>query len=180
MPNYLIKTDRDRNLIIEADEVFVESDCYVFRTKRGGVSVKVGFVNKHAVLAVMEDGLDKADLYFSDHEYGEAFNREHPNDVCTDCRNEELLESEEFFDAVCDIVQRLNEGPDELEEDEATTPEIERWETKGAARWGFQTPKGFVDFYTKEDAEYGLESYLNGKTNWAYLDLTVYTKKEIQ
>ena len=133
MPNYIIKTRNNRNLIIEADEVSVDRTQYIFRTKREeGRYVVVGFANVNEVLLVTEDGLDKADFYFSDHEIDEAFNREHEHsnaartaetdDVCLDCQNEELFESEAFWNAVWDIASLVSEayhdnGPDELQED---------------------------------------------------------------
>lgn len=195
MPKYVVKTQNDRNLVIEADRLNVgSSEEYLFenKTEDGRINI-VASVNRHAVIAVIEDKADLCDYYYSDHELDDRFHGDsgHSNlarsaadpvetdDVCTDCRNEELFESQEFFDAVFDLIQLWHEGPDELEEDEAAAPVVEHWSNGEEEWWGFQTPEGFVNFSSEKSADYGLKIHDEHRI-WVYLDLTGYTKKEIQ
>jgi hypothetical protein len=113
-------------------------------------------------------------------------------DICLDCQYHDLLESEAFWDKVWDIVDSWHE-PDEPETAEprpelasgaspttSIISEVEHWkDLNGTEIWGFHTPKGFVDVYTKQSAVECREQYIQGYRNWGYLtDMSGYTKVE--
>ena len=102
---YIIKTPEDRNLVIEAEKYERDQHGdYIFHSKEG---TKVATVNQRLVFAVVQKEAEKSDYYWVyDWNEEDAKEAEH-DDVCIDCRNQELFESEEFFNAVYDIVESL-------------------------------------------------------------------------
>ena len=188
MAKYIVKTINERNLVIEADRfpsIDHNNHAYEFY-KDGGI---VALVTQANVFAIVEWDADISDFYYSDHEIDDNFNASyrHSNlgrsanspeddldDVCIDCRNEELFDSQEFFNAVADVFYALTE-PDEDEssppEPAVPTPKIEkRIGELGNQQVGFVTPKGWVGWCAEneEAAKTGLKMYLDGETNWYY------------
>ena len=94
MPEYLVTTHDNRNLIVESDYFEHNNpDSYDFFTKEEGKTrVLVASINAHSVLGVVE--------------YEEAFKADFYDD------GPNLLGSEDFFNAVYDIVDSYHE-PDE-------------------------------------------------------------------
>lgn len=167
MSTYTVKTIDDRNLVIEADSLKFGSngsEDYVFHAD-GKV---VALVPRHNVFAISADKADKADYYYSDHELDDRYNPDFG----------EFLESEAFFDAVVGVLDVTLEPDDDaplLPAPDAADPEpkIEQRyvSTREATEWGFETPSGWVGFgggSSKDVAESGLKSYLNGARGWLY------------
>ena len=172
MPEYFVRTNSDRVICIEADDCLIDrlSGVYTFRKDEKPVAS----FNYHAVLAIMQESAFQGEFSAIDDE-------DDSDDVCLDCRLQDFLKSEDFFGEVWDIVEAWH-APDEDTPPEAEEPEpypIEHWKKGGEDRWGFQTPKGFVDFYEKGEAEEGRKTQIERpQITWAYLDLTGYTKVE--
>ena len=136
MPKFVVKTHNDRNLIIEANHVYSETQEYRFTKVVDGFSQIAALVPRVGVLAIIKNESDQADFYFSDHEADDAFNRGgyagsagHSNlartasepddldDTCLDCRIAEFLDTQEGFSAVADIVYAIlsPDAPSETE-----------------------------------------------------------------
>lgn len=144
MPEYLVTTHDNRNLIVESDYFeHNNSDSYDFFTKEEGKTrVLVASINAHSVLGVVE--------------YEEAFKADFYDD------GPNLLGSEDFFNAVYDIVDSYHEpdGPEPLTVFKATV----KGNGNPTPQWGFwyeDKEKGsvFVNFSEKEYAEEGLEAH---------------------
>jgi hypothetical protein len=165
MPEYIVKTFKNRNLVIEADHFEATNGALYSFFKEG---ILVASVPVHAVFAVVEEVAFREDFYSVD-----DLDEDDTDDVCKDCRFSEFLDSEEFFNTVYDAVEVI------LSDDEPKLV-IEKWVNKGGdVQYGFQTPEGFVNFSDSLDsAETGLKIYLCGEKLWEYLDLTGYTKVE--
>ena len=159
MPEYLVTTHDNRNLIVESDYFeHNNSDSYDFFTKEEGKTrVLVASINAHSVLGVVEyEEAFKADFYDDGPEDDE------PSDICLGCEFKELLGSEDFFNAVYDIVDSYHEpdGPEPLTVFKATV----KGNGNPTPQWGFwfeDKEKGsvFVNFSEKEYAEEGLEAH---------------------
>ena len=172
MAEYFVRTNSDRVFSVAADRYQLDPNGNAYDFVKDGKTV--ASFNSHSVLAVIEEDAHQGEFSpFDDDEDG-------TDDVCLGCRFNEFLESEEFYDAVSGIV-------DDWHEPDAPTPSevpaeqypVEHWVSNGDHRWGFKTDKGFVDFNTEQDAKEGRESHLeNPGIDWAYLDLTGYTKVE--
>ena len=171
MPNYLVLTEHDRNIVIKADYFTqVESGEYHFLNGHKPSNNLVAAVSQH-VLAVIED-----DTAFVTDWYDEPEEEEDHDDTCLDCRILEFLDSQEGFNAVADIVEGVLGYREELAND-PPKPEIKHYVNGGKHVWGFQTPKGFVDFSEKDYAQAGLKSYLEGDVDgWTYNNLGGFSK----
>jgi hypothetical protein len=104
MPKFTVISHNNHNLVIEAESATLlqDSDDYVFKTGSEVVAVVPKSSN---ILAVVKQAADISDFYFSDHQDDDEFpHPEETDDVCLDCRFDELLESQKFFNAVADIV----------------------------------------------------------------------------
>jgi hypothetical protein len=108
---FTVLTPNDRNLVIEADRFEPNNTDYVF-LKDGSV---VGSIPRSpSVFAVVNQEAEKADFYFADHQDDDTYAPpvcectpefdDETDDVCLDCRFEEFLESQEFYNAVADII----------------------------------------------------------------------------
>jgi len=177
MPNYLVLTHDNRNLVIKADGFSVDRDSgtYQFINKKdGGPGTLVAAADQH-VLAVIEQG----NAFIDDFYDGEDSPNDDTDDVCLDCRFEEFLESEEFFDAVAEIV----DGILEYRQEQANVApggttvqpyvELRYIKTDGHKEWGFLTPEGWVGYTNDSDdfkgwAESGVLEYQRGDRNWIY------------
>jgi hypothetical protein len=158
MPDYIVKTIDGRNLVIEADKfdhMFNESgslneyEFYKISEQSSGsvfhppVKVsKVASIPFKSVLVIAESNALQADFY--------------------DAPDTGLLDSQEFVDAVSDIVDVWHEDSEdgEYQTDTPETPRVYFARRKGGTEWGdrqgswgFDTPHGFVPFQNKERAE---------------------------
>lgn len=200
MPEYIIKTDNDRNLVIEADRYSynaTEGTYEFFKKDDKADTQKVATVTNRAFLAIVEKNAEKADFY----EHYDV-NEDEKDDVCNDCLLEQFVTSDTFFDEVYNIIDFYH-SPDNQED---TPPEaiqpvpvpetsvvvpdvpkekypiypIEKWKTKEGHVWyGFHTKAGFVNFSFLSDAKNGRETQINTPdTFWSYIDLIGATKLE--
>lgn len=105
MAKFTVLTFNDRNLVIEADRVNHNQDGdYVFVTQ-GEIVASVPA--NPGVFAVVNQEAEKDDFYFSDHQDDDTYDHapeDETDDMCLDCRFEEFLESQEFYNAVDDII----------------------------------------------------------------------------
>lgn len=196
MPEYIVKT-KGRNLVISADHYRFEFNPqhYEFfcRTETDGYNRTVATVPDRDVIAIVkkenlltdfsDDYLDADDpkyTSFSNHSniartaLGEPDNGEYEDhdDTYLDCRFEEFLESQEFFNAVADVFHAFVEDDPEPEVGPVRIAKFD-----GEYQWGFNTPKGFVGFggITDSDKETAQEcrvDYLSGNTEWHFDDLS--------
>ena len=160
MPEYLVTTHDNRNLIVESDYFeHNNSDSYDFFTKEEGKTrVLVASINAHSVLGVVE--------------YEEAFKADFYDD------GPNLLGSEDFFNAVYDIVDSYHEpdGPEPLT--------VFQGQYKGSKSWGFwffddeQEICVFVPFGDRDHAEHGLQRHKDGERNWGTWPLSETTPVE--
>ncbi len=161
MPEYLVTTHDNRNLIVESDYFeHNNSDSYDFFTKEviGKTRVLVASINAHSVLGVVE--------------YEEAFKADFYDD------GPNLLESEDFFNAVYDIVDSYHEpdGPEPLT--------VFQGQYKGSKSWGFwffddkREVRVFVPFEDRDRAEHGLQRHKDGERNWGTWPLSETTPVE--
>lgn len=178
MPEYIVKTFENRNLVIEADKFRAsynphndimgytffsaipaeEGHSNLSRTATNSENV-VAYVSSSGVLAVVRQDSWKADFYTVDN-----WDEDESDDVCSDCR---FLESEEFFDAVYDAVAVI------LDDSES---EVEHWTNGENHLWGWNTEKGFVNFGDEDYAEENISLKNDETEDWVYTDLTGYTK----
>jgi hypothetical protein len=115
------------------------------------------------------------------------------DDVCLDCRFDEFLDSEAFFNAVMDVIDAYC-SPEEEEEEKPEVPEVSETkpellpqlkvlkathEKDGHINYGFITPIGFVDYHEKQTAVEGLKLYNNGEKSWHYANPADYTFTEV-
>ena len=106
MANFIVKTHNNRNLVIEADDLVVGVDEYLFYTAHKILAS----VPKHpSILAVLEEDAE-ADDYYVDYDDSDE---DETDDVCLDCRLEEFLDSDSFVDTVLRIVNAWREANDE-------------------------------------------------------------------
>lgn len=201
MPQFIVKTIHDRNLVIEADKYNFNSieNAYEFFAKDGeGLGlVKVATVpGSPEILAIVENDAEKADFYASydwneedeedDNEDGEC------DETCIDCRLGEFLECNELFDRVYNIIDGYHKYNQEdapscprsetapLQPEPSVPYPIEHWKTKEGEKWyGFWTTRGFVNFSVRDYAEEGRRHHIsNPDQGWSYLDLTGGTRLE--
>ena len=182
MPEYFVRTNSDRVIEIEADGCFMDREAGIYTFNKDGKPV--ASFNYHSVLGVIQEPVFKGEWSAIDDEL-DARATQNLDDVCIDCRNQELLNSEAFFDSVYDIVDAYHQPDEEAHSDVPALPPsdpfpIEHWKNEvGDEYWGFQTAKGFVDFYEKGEAEEGRKTHLeHPDVDWAYKDLTGFTKGE--
>ena len=160
MPEYLVTTHDNRNLIVESDYFeHNNSDSYDFFTKEEGKTrVLVASINAHSVLGVVE--------------YEEAFKADFYDD------GPNLLGSEDFFKPVYDIVDSYHEpdGPEPLT--------VFQGQYKGSKSWGFwffddkREVRVFVPFGDRDHAEHGLQRHKDGERNWETWPLSETTPVE--
>lgn len=113
MTEYIIKTDNNRNLVIEADRYqynATEGNYEFFKKDDKADTQKVATVTSRAFLAIVEKNAEKADFY--EHYDVNQDEEDETDDVCLDCRFAELLESEDFWNAVWEIVEAWHEPDD--------------------------------------------------------------------
>ena len=176
MPEYLVTTLDNRNLIVESD-YFEHNNpgSYDFFTKEEGKTrVLVASINAHSVLGVVEyEEAFKADFYDDGPEDDE------PSDICLGCGVKELLGSDDFFNAVYDIVDSYHEpdGPEPLT--------VFQGQYKGSKSWGFwffddkREVRVFVPFGDRDHAEHGLQRHKDGeRRNWGTWPLSETTPVE--
>ena len=114
MAKFTVLTFNDRNLVIEAERVsHNQGGDYVFIAKGETVA---SIPNSPGIFAVVNQEAKVADFYFAEHQDDDTFAPpvcecectpefdDDTDDVCLDCRFEEFLDSQEFFNAVADIV----------------------------------------------------------------------------
>jgi hypothetical protein len=183
MPEYFVRTNSDRVICVKADSYGLDYTQRFFDFKKGG-NVLASF-NTLDVLAIIDEEVFQGEFSAIDDE-------DETDDVCLDCRLQDFLESEDFFGEVWDIVEAWH-APDEDTPPEAEEPipqakgsidptyPVEHWKryVTGDEWWGFQTPKGFVPFSFKDSAERNRHNVIKDLDgDWAYTDLTGYTKVE--
>jgi len=189
MPDFVIKTHNDRNIVIEADryEHDATEHAYAFFKKDAeGNTTRVATLRTPSdAFLIIENSAEKADFYFRDDEGVDPVEE----DDCVECQLADeygdLLESEVLWNAVWDIVEAYHE-PDEpasetgeqVSDSSAKVDPIQHWRDKdGEEWWGFQTPKGFVHFGYENFARDGYDQHQeHPETTWAYLDLTGATR----
>lgn len=100
-----------------------------------------------------------------------------------------VLDSEEFVDAVLDVIEGYVEATIKKQEEEKDaasprqTPTLVKGVRKsdGRVEYGFILPEGFVNFNNLAGAEEGLEYEASGEdTNWGYADPADYTFSEVE
>lgn len=197
MSEYIIKTDRDRNLVIEADRYNYNAteETYEFFKKDDKADIqKVATIPNRAFLAIVESEAEKADFY---EHYDVNEEEDDTEEVCPGCQYADLLVSDAFFEAVANIIDCYhNPAHQEDTPPEAIQPvpvaqaaipdvpkeeyPVEHWKDEdGKDWWGFHTSKGFVNFIKKKHAEEGRESQIvNPDSLWVYLDLSKAIKVE--
>ena len=192
MPEYTIKTVHDRNLVIEADRYHYNAteEAYEFFQKDEKYDIrKIATVFRSPeILSIVENDAQKSDFYYvddwneeDDEDDSEDEDDEDCDETCLDCRLDEFVGSDTFFDAVSSILGFYLSPADTETEPPAEEYPIEHWKDKhGKEWWGFHTDEGFVHFATKIEAE---ESRLiqisdTSSEGWAYLDLTGATRLE--
>jgi hypothetical protein len=179
MPEYIITTLRDRNLIIKSDRFLDTGSTYEFTN---GHILVASVPKSPEILAVAEyDEAFQADFYTYDDPGGEDEDLE--DDVCDDCRTAELLEDPAFCNAVFDLIEGWHEHDIEPPEVEPSEPEpevaqpagatpkypVEYRKTSDGPQWGItDTEQGhFVPFGAKEDAEdSAVTSYAQNQNFW--------------
>ena len=185
--NWMEGEPKTRILNIEAEYFLAADGCYNFYTKsETGTYILIASVQAHEVLAVVDeeywDSDYFADLLTEDEEEDDEEEDDEDEDesVCTECVVKDILECELFRDGVADMVVAL------MSADEDHVPEIEtqkelrleHWGDGKTHQWGFQTDKGFVNFFSKEEAEKNRAYVQADSSGWSYLDLADYTKVE--
>lgn len=183
MPEYIIKTDNGRNLVIEADRYnynATEGNYEFFKKDDKADLQKVATVTNRAFLAIVEKNAEKADFY-------DRYDLNEGNNT-NECLLEQFVKSDTFFDEVWNIID-FYLSPDNQDEDPSVTiPDvpveqypIEHWRDKyGSEWWGFWNHKGFVHSSTRDSAEENREREKNnpGGELWSYLNLTGATRLE--
>lgn len=131
MAKFTVLTFNDRNLVIEADRYAEDSGSYQFLS---GGTVVASVPRSPSIFAVINQEAEGSDFYFADHQDDDTFAPpvcecegtpefdDETDDVCLDCRFEEFLESQEFYNAVADIVCEMTgiTGEDEPKGAEVT------------------------------------------------------------
>ena len=177
MSEFTIKTNQNRNLVIEADKYTRTKEAVEFYKDGGSVATVFPF----DLLAIVKDGAEAADYYASDRELDDSF----IDPTATQCPVEEgcldcLLGSEEFFNAVYDIVDVYHE-PDSEDPTPAvppvpTSPVVPKVETRkhnGRTLYGFVVPEDrFVHFSSPESARMGSHQYAYGTRGWSTFPLS--------
>jgi len=196
MATYYVRDTFGFVTVVEADSFYTNAGAYVFynTTTEGPVnSTAVGNFRTEHVVSVIED--EAFETHFPAHEdeedpeeTGEEEECGECDGVCLDCRFKELLDSDEFFEAVYDVIEAREQATSEMEaedaEAEATAPEVGpveiRWNSdREYFEYGFTTPKGWVGFNRadkddKETAEESRAEYLGGgEESWFFEDIGV-------
>ena len=192
MPEYIVKTIHDRNLVIEADKYNFNAteNAYEFfkKDERADTRKVATVLYSPEILAVVENDTEKADFY-DVYDLNAEDNEDECDDTCLDCRLEEFTRSDTFFDEVYSIIDFYHskdnqDPPTGCPCSESTPAEeypIEHWKDKhGKEWWGFRTDEGFVHFVAKIDAEDGRLTQISDPSlrGWDYLDLTGATRLE--
>ena len=112
MPQYIIKTVRDRNLVIEADRYnynATEETYEFFKKTENADTLRVATVPRSPeILAVVQDEVEQADFY-----YVEDWNDEDEEDIedgdvydetCLECQLNEFTQSPTFFESLSSII----------------------------------------------------------------------------
>jgi hypothetical protein len=171
MPTFVIKTaDPAVDFAIEAEEFNLTRDnTYAFYDEECEL---VAELNAGQVLAVVrEDNLLTPNYEDEDLE----------DDVCDDCRTNELLEDPAFCNAVFDLIEGWHEQPSEVEpsapEPEGAQPAeatpnypVEYRKTLlGRPRWGISDVERshFVPFGSKASAKGSVVTYAKSPNGWA-------------
>jgi hypothetical protein len=180
MPEYYVTTHHDpstetaRVQVIKADRYEqADSGDYHFYIADptgapGNKKILVSSVSNRGIFSIIES----EQAYQGDF-LANLGDEDETDDVCIDCRNQELLESDEFVDAVWDIVHAFlaPDYPEPLTLFYAkNTTDSKAFYGKGS--WGFwyKNEAGenrFVPFGLKPDAEDGLRRHNDGNhTGW--------------
>ena len=196
MPEYIVKTIHDRNLVIEADKYNFNAteNAYEFfkKDERADTRKVATVLYSPEILAVVENDTEKADFY-DVYDLNAEDNEDECDDTCLDCRLEEFTRSDTFFDEVYSIIDAYYSKDNQDEPAECPCSEtapaqpepsipypIEHWRFEDGTEWyGFWTPKGFVNFAEEVWAEDGrLSQISNPEQTWAYINMTGATRLE--
>ena len=181
---YHVIANDGRATRIEADSyTLLSSGEYAFtnKTEDPGGEHKVASINAGATFAVVEDDACLGSFYPEDEDP-----EDEEDDVCLDCRILELLDTEEFYEAVVGVIESHCGGREEDTPPEAeppapvegpVIPKVEHRKYNGEDIWGFVIPEGFVYFYSPPNASYGLQRHLEGK-RWKSLPVSETTLVE--
>jgi hypothetical protein len=174
---------------IEADSytALLASGIYVFTNNKaedqdGVRGHQVAIVNAGATFAVVEDDALLGSFYPDD----EGPDDQDQDDVCPDCRILELLDTEEFTEAVIDVIDSYccarEEDEDTPPEDEPPTsqvpivPKVEHRRNIAGDLWGFVLPLDttrFVGFSEEKYAKSGAQKYADGDhSDWFSLPVS--------
>jgi hypothetical protein len=124
MPEFTVKTFDDRNLVIEADRYTRNSTYDIEFLKDGNLVATIP--NNTPILAIVANEAEKSDHYhvYDWNEEDAKEEVENSDDVCLDCRNEEFLNSEEFWNAVWEIAWDVAEAWNSPPEEETEPAEV--------------------------------------------------------
>ena len=172
---YHVIANDGRVTVIEADSYALLSNgeyAFTNKTEEPGAEHKVASVNAGATFAVIEDDAFLGSFYPDDEDLDDD---ENEDDICLDCRIDELLESEDFYEAVVGVIESHCGGGDAEDtplEAEPPVPEVpgvpkvNHYRYKdGAEFWGFVAPEDptqIVDFSQETYAKTGASAYSQG------------------
>jgi hypothetical protein len=197
MPTYYVKTIGtifqdakafSRTLLIEADSFRLNKDTRTYEFLTAAKTAKkaqtiVASIPQNEVFAVLEE-----EAYLADYLYDLDTDEPEIDDVCLDCRAQEIIDTDAFSNAVFEMIDYWHEHADDEEPDfvpgepqpdppsgvePVPVPEtpvavpdpepfpIEHWIDQKNKHWyGFNDGSGFVHFSDKVGAEYGRESHI--------------------
>lgn len=151
MPNYIVKTTRDRNLVIEADYYRYNAAEEVYEFFKNDQSPACGYANSggHSnlarssasgsqkiatvprspeLLAIVTNESEQADFYYvedlNEEDEEDIEDEDECDDTCLDCRLEEFTQSDTFFDEVYSIIDFYH-SEDNQEPAECSEPHLE-------------------------------------------------------
>ena len=160
MPEYIVKTIHDRNLVIEADKYNFNAteNAYEFfkKDERADTRKVATVLYSPEILAVVENDTEKADFY-DVYDLNAEDNEDECDDTCLDCRLEEFTRSDTFFDEVYSIIDFYHSKDNQDETAECPCSEtapaqpepsipypIEHWRIRMGTSGGvFGPPRGF-------------------------------------
>jgi hypothetical protein len=148
---------------------------------------QVAIINAGATFAVVEDDALLGSFYPED----EGPDDQDQDDVCPDCQILELLDTEEFTEAVIDVIDSYccarEEDEDTPPEDEPPTsqipivPKVEHRKYVGGDIWGFVPPSDttrFVHYSNEYYARCGAQKYAAGLYDWSTIPVSETTLVE--
>jgi hypothetical protein len=165
MPEYIVKTVNNRNLVIEAGSFRQEENFGNYEFLKEGIVV--ARVNPSFVFAIVEEKAWMADFYDA-----QTLGDEPPAPAPSEPVRSSVPHT--AAGARADVP-----APSPTVPDSQNYP-IEHWKTAGGDdKYGFFTTRGFVDFPTYAGAEIGRKSQIDyPSTEWLYLNLSGATKVE--